>query len=153
MWLLILGLLLLPVLLVAIAIGLNRPPLFHAPGPSARLAVYLRENVAVTADQHPHAELITPTYLVSSSQLKGALRQAMVHLNWRLVEQDDGVIRAEVTTPLLHFVDDVEARVEAIDGGSRLHLRSASRVGRADFAANQRHLLDLLERLSVALTS
>jgi len=148
MWFLIFVVLLSPVLLAVVAIALNRPPLFEVPGVSARLAVYLRSNVAQTADQSLFPELETPTYAMSAEQLNRVLQQSIRQLGWQNIRQDGSIWRAEVITPLLHFVDDIEARVEPVEGGCRLHLRSVSRVGRGDFAANQRHLLDLLGALS-----
>lgn len=56
-------------------------------------------------------------------------------------------------TRIFRFTDDIHVLAEAAPGGSRLLLRSASRVGRSDLgqnARNLRELLDALERHRVA---
>lgn len=52
--------------------------------------------------------------------------------------QSDIYVHATATTPLLHFVDDLEARLDLT--GRRIHLRSASRVGHSDLGANRRRV-------------
>lgn len=69
---------------------------------------------------------------------------------WTILDEDaaEGAIRAEATTPVLRFTDDVWIRVEARDGGSRVRMRSASRVGVTDFGTNARRIRDFLSRLA-----
>jgi uncharacterized protein (DUF1499 family) len=53
----------------------------------------------------------------------------------RIVEERADYVRAEVTSRLLRFVDDVEF---FLDSSSQLiHFRSASRMGYADFGVNR----------------
>jgi uncharacterized protein (DUF1499 family) len=52
-----------------------------------------------------------------------------------ITEQADAYLRAEATTPTLKFVDDLEFWLDEATGV--IHLRSASRLGRKDFAANR----------------
>lgn len=136
-----------PLWLSAGAILLNHPPLFDAPGLWPRLRIYLTTNIAYTAENHPLAELRLPVFNQPPEQLLARVSEAMRGLGWRNIDRQQTVLRAEAVTPLLRFTDDIEARVEPRDGGSVLHLRSASRVGSGDFAANQRHLLDLISEL------
>ena len=44
-------------------------------------------------------------------------------------------IRAEATTRIFGFVDDLELRFD--DSAQRIHIRSASRIGRSDLGANR----------------
>lgn len=69
---------------------------------------------------------------------------------WRILDEDAGdrAIRAEATTPVLRFTDDVWIRVEPRDGGSRIRMRSASRLGVTDFGTNARRIRDFLSRLA-----
>ena len=58
-----------------------------------------------------------------------------------------GVITAVATTRLLRFKDDVTVRVRAQDGGSRIDVRSKSRLGRGDLGTNARRIRRFLETL------
>ncbi len=61
-----------------------------------------------------------------------------------IVERGEGYLRAEFTTALLRFVDDVEFLVEAPAGV--IHVRSASRVGHSDLGANRKRIEELRAR-------
>ncbi len=69
---------------------------------------------------------------------------------WTILEEDPDArtIRAEATTPLLRFTDDVWIRVEPEDGAARVEMRSASRLGVTDFGTNARRIRDFLSRLA-----
>ena len=59
-------------------------------------------------------------------------------LGWSITETDPaaGRIEATETSRWFRFVDDIVIRVAANGGGSRIDLRSSSRVGRSDFGVN-----------------
>jgi hypothetical protein len=65
----------------------------------------------------------------------------------------EAVIEATARSPLMGFRDDVVIRISPIAGGSRVDLRSASRVGEHDFGANARRLRALLEDIDDAAGS
>lgn len=69
---------------------------------------------------------------------------------WTITELDPGRgrIAAEARTPVLRFVDDVVLRIEPADGGSRVRMRSTSRVGIYDFGTNARRVRAYLDRLA-----
>lgn len=72
------------------------------------------------------------------------------HMGWTVVEVDeqDGRLRAEASTPVFRFVDDVAVRVTLdADGQTRVDMRSASRVGRADLGTNRRRIRRFMKRL------
>ena len=50
-------------------------------------------------------------------------------------------------TWMVRFIDDVLVWLEERPGGTRVHARSHSRVGRADLGQNRRNLLDLFRTL------
>lgn len=77
-----------------------------------------------------------------------AAAEAMPRWTVQDVDGGDRTVRAEATTPVLRFTDDVWIRVEPRDGGSRVRMRSASRVGVTDFGANARRVRDFLSRLA-----
>lgn len=70
---------------------------------------------------------------------------------WRVVEADAArlAVEAVAVTPLLRFRDDVviEAR-PAAGGGTEVHMRSKSRLGRHDFGANAKRIQAFLDDLA-----
>ncbi len=63
----------------------------------------------------------------------------------RIIERDGGYLRAEFTSALFRFVDDVEFLVDREHG--LIHVRSASRVGHSDLGVNRARVEDLRSRL------
>lgn len=57
---------------------------------------------------------------------------------WQVTNADSqsGRIEATATSRIFHFVDDVVIRIRPDAGGSRIDLRSRSRVGQSDLGAN-----------------
>lgn len=133
----------LPVLMLTGALLLNRPPLWSPPGPLERLKTYLTTNMAETRSDHRFAELRTPLVRADVERTRAAVLAAMQGLGWREIREEPGEIRAVVVSSLLQFRDDVRLRLEPADGGTLLHVRSSSRLGKGDLAANARHLRDL----------
>lgn len=68
-------------------------------------------------------------------------------LEWQVVAADEGAgrIEATATTFWFGFKDDVVVRVVRAPGGSRLDVRSVSRVGKSDLGANARRIRAFLE--------
>lgn len=61
----------------------------------------------------------------------------------KLVEEKDAYLRAEFTSRTLRFVDDVEFLI----GAQAVDIRSASRLGYADFGVNRERVERLRQRL------
>lgn len=63
-------------------------------------------------------------------------------MGWTVVAADEaaGRIEATATTPWFGFTDDVVIRVAPAERGSRIDVRSVSRVGRSDLGANARRI-------------
>jgi uncharacterized protein (DUF1499 family) len=62
--------------------------------------------------------------------------------------RSEGRLEATETSALFHFKDDVVVRIRPFqDGGSRIDVRSKSRVGRSDVGANARRIQEFLTRL------
>jgi uncharacterized protein (DUF1499 family) len=70
-------------------------------------------------------------------------------MGWDIVASDSaaGRIEATATTPWFGFKDDVVVRVTPADKGSRIDVRSVSRVGKGDLGANARRIRDYLAKL------
>jgi uncharacterized protein (DUF1499 family) len=75
-------------------------------------------------------------------------------MGWELVASDSttGRIEATATTPWFGFKDDVVVRVRPEGPGSRIDVRSVSRVGKSDVGANAQrirtYLADVASRKS-----
>jgi len=74
------------------------------------------------------------------------LRDAVASLpRVRIVESGVGYLRAEATSRLFRFVDDLE--VLHVPGSARIDVRSASRVGYSDVGVNRARVESLREAL------
>jgi uncharacterized protein (DUF1499 family) len=65
----------------------------------------------------------------------------------------DGVIEATARSPIMGFRDDVVIRVMPMSRGTRVDVRSASRVGSYDLGANASRIRSLLEDIDDAVSS
>ena len=70
-------------------------------------------------------------------------------MRWRIVAEDPSALRIEATatTLLFGFKDDVVIRITPMGSGSRVDIRSLSRVGISDFGANANRIRQFSERL------
>lgn len=150
---------LLAILLVALtaagaALFLNRTPLLTEPGIGVRTWTYLSQNRAETARISAFPELRTRYYHAKPTAVFKAALAAAEARDWELLEVDQEALTfaAVATTPLLRFQDDVAVSVAtAEDGRSELRMRSQSRVGRGDFGANARRIVEFHQSLEQRL--
>lgn len=72
----------------------------------------------------------------------GRAVKAAESMGWEVVGRDAGAgtIEAVDTTRWFGFRDDIAVRIPAADAGSRVDIRSKSRVGRSDIGANARRI-------------
>ena len=70
-------------------------------------------------------------------------------MGWEIVAGDSpgGRLEATATTTWFGFKDDVVVRIRAENGGSRVDVRSVSRVGRSDVGANAARIMRYLAEL------
>jgi uncharacterized protein (DUF1499 family) len=82
---------------------------------------------------------------VAFERAKGAMEEA----GWQIVREDPsaGRIEAVATTRWFGFKDDVVVRVSADGTGSRVDMRSKSRVGRSDLGTNAQRIRAYQRRL------
>ena len=73
-----------------------------------------------------------------------------ISYGWEIVARDpaSGRIEATATTPWFGFRDDVVIRVMPAPGGSRVDVRSLSRVGKGDLGANAKRVRAYIAQLS-----
>lgn len=65
----------------------------------------------------------------------------------------EGVIEAVARTPIMGFRDDIVIRVTPFGQGTRIDMRSASRVGTHDFGTNASRIRNLFEDIDDAVSS
>jgi uncharacterized protein (DUF1499 family) len=70
-------------------------------------------------------------------------------MQWEIVATDSsaGRIEATATTRVFRFKDDVVIRIRPRDSGSRLDIRSVSRIGGSDLGKNASRIRDFIARL------
>ena len=113
-----------------------------------RLLRWLTRNWADT-DEGDDPALAPPELSLPPDAALHRLRSVVERLpRWRVEATDAqaGTLHA-VRTTRLGFRDDIHLRLEALAGGTRVHARSASRVGKGDFGQNRRNLLELFAGL------
>lgn len=79
----------------------------------------------------------------------GRALEAARAMGWTVQDADAGrgLIEATAVTPLLRFKDDVVVRVRSDGDGSRVDVRSVSRLGVGDLGANARRIREFLARV------
>lgn len=129
---------------------LNNPPLGQAPGTWPRLKHYLTQNVAETRRNHEFPELELRCYRLSPAQLYARLEHSLELLDWQISERNlqQYTLHAVITSRLFQFQDDLYIELRPASCGTELYIRSQSRVGKGDLAANTRHILTLQEVLA-----
>jgi uncharacterized protein (DUF1499 family) len=157
--------LLLAVLVCLLVLGIflhNRAQLFAAPGIAERIRVYLTQNSVQTSVQHRFPELRSAHFQVTGKTLLRAVQSTLVELGWSQSSASEDPkagqyrVHAVVTTPVFKFQDDVMILIHdsICDNGSSstmLDVRSASRTGRGDLAANAGHVQRLYEQVRLEL--
>ncbi len=116
---------------------------------------WLTQNDVTTGRSAAYPEITPHEYAEPPEQVFAVLRACAGRVpRWRVVRTDPGTraIAVEVRTALFRFTDDLTARVEAAGSGSRVVIRSHSRVGRGDLGENARHIAALQVRLDRQLT-
>jgi len=104
---------------------------------------------------------IAPLQLDVSARIAYDVALALVtKRKWQVVDarlpapgRREAVIEAVARTPIMGFRDDVVIRVSPAGAGSRVDLRSASRVGTHDFGANASRVRALIEDIDDAVSS
>ncbi len=92
--------------------------------------------------------------LESALPIDDAFERALLIVNnvgWQVHYSDkaEGIIEATDTSKIFGFVDDIVIRIRQQKDGSRIDLRSVSRVGRSDLGANAARIKDFLNAYQV----
>jgi uncharacterized protein (DUF1499 family) len=91
---------------------------------------------------------------VDRARVHAEARAAMARAGWAVVGDDPvaGRLEAVATTRWFRFKDDIVVRLrDRPDGGTRVDMRSKSRLGRSDLGTNARRVRTFLDDLRHAL--
>lgn len=112
-------------------------------GVVAVLKIWPTINVVETGKTPEYPDVVPRQYPAPKDRVLEAAVQAVGRMpRWTLVSSrpEHGEIRAEATTRLFRFVDDVTIRCVEQNGVTAVNVRSASRVGRGDLGQNARNI-------------
>lgn len=104
----------------------------------------------VAAQQKQGYPDIAPLLLkLAPDQIFAKAERAAQDMGWTIVQADPATLRLEATatTLLFGFQDDVVVRIRPEGAGSRVDVRSVSRVGGSDFGANAKRVRAFSDKL------
>lgn len=135
-----------------ITTDMTDPPAFVAILPlratATNSAVYAGDSIAaLQRAAYPDVQpLMLPVPPLAAFERAVAAANVM---GWEIVAGDSssGRLEATATTTWFGFKDDVVVRIRAENGGSRIDVRSVSRVGRSDVGANAARIRRYLSEL------
>ena len=86
---------------------------------------------------------------IKPMELLPTVEEVAQSLGWKLIGSDEFMLRVEAqeSSLLFGFVDDVVIRLTDTPYGSRVDVRSVSRMGRGDFGANAKRIRRFYESL------
>jgi len=124
------------------------PPAFAAAARAGRDLAYPGEDFA-RRQRAAYPDLGPLELPVPPAEALARAERAAAALGWTLVASDPaaGTLEAYEVTRVFRFVDDVVVRVRPGAGGSRVDVRSKSRVGRGDLGANAARIRAFQEAL------
>ena len=112
------------------------------------------EGAAVAAAQQQAYPDIVPALLpLPPATLFTQVARVARDVGWEIVavEPQQGRLEATDTSVLFGFTDDIVIRITPHERGSRLDIRSMSRVGRSDVGVNAQRIRRFLTRLKAAI--
>jgi uncharacterized protein (DUF1499 family) len=99
-----------------------------------------------------YPDIVPLTLDVQEVQAFDRARSIAHKMGWEIINVDpqQGIIEATDTTFWFGFKDDIVIRVSSQGSGSRIDIRSLSRVGKSDVGANARRIRAFLKALKAA---
>ena len=109
-----------------------------------------RNGVDYSGVKHNRSDIHPQCFKQPRDKIFHAALDSTNALQWHIAAaiENEGRIEATATTPIMRFKDDVVIRIRAHDDGTRLDIRSASRVGSSDFGANARRIRTFLDNIN-----
>ena len=134
-----------------ITTDLENPPSFEAIVPLRADAPNSLERPPILTQQQRegYPDLAPVTLTEPPDQVYTRALAVAQDMGWEIVgaDQASGRIEATDTTQFFGFKDDVVVRLTPWGAGTRVDVRSVSRVGRSDVGTNAARIRDFLERL------
>ncbi|MEO8432002.1 MAG: DUF1499 domain-containing protein [Acidobacteriota bacterium] len=84
----------------------------------------------------------------SPETVRVRVERALSRLGWAPRRPAGDALHAVWTSPVFRFRDDVVVAFSAEGSGTRVRVRSSSRVGRYDFGQNARHIRALFREVA-----
>jgi uncharacterized protein (DUF1499 family) len=135
-----------------ITTDLANPPQFVAVLPLRKDAPNTAEYDASAGalQQKAYPDIAPATLALLPNEVFARCLSAAKALGWEIVaaEPAEGRIEATDTTLFFGFKDDIVIRIAPSAGGSRVDVRSVSRVGRSDFGTNANRIRAFLRELA-----
>ena len=102
------------------------------------------------AHRQRYPDIVPAVFAQPSVKLFQTALAASKAMGWAIAAADEslGRIEATATTRLMRFKDDVVIRIRSNNGGTRMDIRSASRVGSSDFGTNAQRIRIFLDTLN-----
>ena len=134
-----------------ISTDLENPPAFTAIVPLRADAPNSLDRPPIVAAQQRegYADIQPLTMTATKTEAFARALGAARDMGWDVVNADEagGVIEATDTTRWFGFKDDVVVRITPWGAGTRIDVRSVSRVGLSDVGTNARRIREFLDRL------
>ncbi len=107
------------------------------------------------AHHQRYPDILPATFKQAPATIHQTALAAIKNLGWAIAatSASEGRIEATATTRILRFKDDVAIRIRPANNGTRLDIRSASRVGSSDLGANAKRIRTFLLELNNRLKS
>ncbi|MGY8814883.1 MAG: DUF1499 domain-containing protein [Gammaproteobacteria bacterium] len=154
-----------PFVIAILSIGIDsiRRPLVHDISTDTTNPPNFQEVRNLRTPEHNSPEYVGPTLasiqqkeypqikpIITSLNRADALveaTQVVKDLQWEFIniDYDNGIIEAYDTSQLFGFVDDIIIRVRKENQGSRIDIRSASRVGKGDLGKNAERIQQFID--------
>jgi uncharacterized protein (DUF1499 family) len=92
--------------------------------------------------QQAYPEIVPIICDLGPADAFSSVRKIVRYLGWKILLENPeaGQIEAVDITPLLRFRDDIVIRIQPHGKGSRIDIRSASRLGRSDLGMNAKRI-------------
>lgn len=110
----------------------------------------------IAKQQHQaYPDLRSSRFKLPPAELLKQATEVAQSMGWQIIVAAplEGRLEATDTTFWFGFKDDIVVRITPSEGGSRVDVRSVSRVGRSDVGANARRIRAFLEKLRARVDS
>ncbi len=89
---------------------------------------------------------------LSADEMYGRVRHILMDMGMEVTREEpaQGEMEAVASTFWFGFKDDLVVRLRAVEGGTRMDLRSVSRVGIVDLGANADRIMEVIKRVQEA---